>query len=210
MVERRGEYAVRGGILDIFPPTEDHPLRCEFWGDEVTEIRWFAVADQRSLEIAEHGLWAPPCREILLDDAVRTRAAELVETLPGAVEMLDKLAAGIAVEGMESLAPVLVDHMISVLELVPDEALLVVNEAERVRRRAHDLVATTEEFLAAAWTGGDGRRCGAHRPARDVLRDVRRGARGSGSAGPQAGGALVVHAGRKRSSRTCQTHRSLE
>ena len=153
MVERRGEYAVRGGILDIFPPTEDHPLRCEFWGDEVTEIRWFAVADQRSLEIAEHGLWAPPCREILLDDAVRTRAAELVETLPGAVEMLDKLAAGIAVEGMESLAPVLVDHMISVLELVPDEALLVVNEPERVRRRAHDLVATTEEFLAAAWTG---------------------------------------------------------
>jgi transcription-repair coupling factor (superfamily II helicase) len=153
MVERRGEYAVRGGILDVFPPTEDHPLRCEFWGDEVTEIRWFAVADQRSLEIAERGLWAPPCREILLDDAVRARAAELVESLPGAVEMLDKLAAGVAVEGMESLAPVLVDRMIPVLELMPDDALLVVNEPERVRRRAHDLVATTEEFLAAAWTG---------------------------------------------------------
>nr|BFF20417.1 hypothetical protein GCM10025730_39380 [Promicromonospora thailandica] len=153
MVERRGEFAVRGGILDVFPPTEDHPLRCEFWGDEVTEIRWFAVADQRSLEIAEHGVWAPPCREILLDDAVRQRAADLVESLPGAVEMLDKLAAGVAVEGMESLAPVLVDRMVPVLELVPDDALLVVDEPERVRRRAHDLVATTEEFLAAAWTG---------------------------------------------------------
>ncbi len=153
MVERRGEFAVRGGILDVFPPTEDHPLRCEFWGDEVTEIRWFAVADQRSLEIAERGVWAPPCREILLDDAVRQRAADLVPSLPGAVEMLDKLAAGVAVEGMESLAPVLVDHMVPVLELVPEDALLVVNEPERVRRRAHDLVATTEEFLAAAWTG---------------------------------------------------------
>jgi transcription-repair coupling factor (superfamily II helicase) len=153
MVERRGEFAVRGGILDVFPPTEDHPLRVEFWGDEVTEIRWFAVADQRSLEVAEHGLWAPPCREILLTDAVRQRAAELVEQLPGAVEMLDKLAAGVAVEGMESLAPVLVDRMVPVLDLVPEEALLVVDEPERVRRRAHDLVATTEEFLAAAWTG---------------------------------------------------------
>jgi transcription-repair coupling factor (superfamily II helicase) len=153
MVERRGEFAVRGGILDVFPPTEDHPLRIEFWGDEVTEIRWFAVADQRSLEIAEHGLWAPPCREILLTDAVRERAAALVERLPGAVEMLDKLAAGIAVEGMESLAPVLVDRMVPVLELVPDDALLILDEPERVRRRAHDLVATTEEFLAAAWTG---------------------------------------------------------
>lgn len=153
MVERRGEYAVRGGILDVFPPTEDHPLRLEFWGDEVTEIRWFAVADQRSLEIAGHGLWAPPCREILLTDAVRKRAAALMEQLPGAAEMLDRLAAGIAVEGMESLAPVLVDRMVPVLELVREDSLLVVNEPERVRRRAHDLAATTEEFLAAAWSG---------------------------------------------------------
>ncbi|MGW8568499.1 transcription-repair coupling factor [Isoptericola sp. NPDC055881] len=153
MVERRGEFAVRGGILDVFPPTEDHPLRLEFWGDEVTEIRWFAVADQRSLEIAEQGLWAPPCREILLTDAVRQRAAALVERLPGAIEMLDRLAAGVAVEGMESLAPVLVERMVPVLDLVPDDALLVIDEPERVRRRAHDLVATTEEFLAAAWTG---------------------------------------------------------
>ncbi|PFG44200.1 transcription-repair coupling factor [Isoptericola jiangsuensis] len=152
MVERRGEFAVRGGILDVFPPTEDHPLRIEFWGDEVTEIRWFSVADQRSLEIADHGLWAPPCREILLTDAVRERAASRVAQLPGATDMLDKLAAGIAVEGMESLAPVLVDRMRPVLELVADDALLVLDEPERVRRRAHDLVATTEEFLAAAWT----------------------------------------------------------
>ena len=71
MVERRGEFAVRGGIVDVFPPTEDHPLRVELWGEDVEEIRWFSVADQRSLEVAEHGVWAPPCREILLTDAVR-------------------------------------------------------------------------------------------------------------------------------------------
>ncbi len=152
MVERRGEFAVRGGILDVFPPTEDHPLRIELWGDTVEEIRWFSVADQRSLEIADHGLWAPPCREILLTDDVRERAAALVERLPGAVDMLDKLAQGIAVEGMESLAPALVERMVPVLDLVPEDALLVLADPERVRRRAHDLVATTEEFLQAAWT----------------------------------------------------------
>ncbi|GAA1861021.1 transcription-repair coupling factor [Myceligenerans crystallogenes] len=153
MVERRGEFAVRGGILDVFPPTEDHPLRVEFWGDEVSEIRWFAVADQRSLEIAERGLWAPPCREILLAAPVRERARQLAESLPGAAEMLEKIADGTPAEGMESLAPLLVERMVPVLELVPDDALLVLNESERVRRRAHDLVATTEEFLAAAWVG---------------------------------------------------------
>lgn len=152
MVERRGEFAVRGGILDVFPPTESHPLRVELWGEDVEEIRWFSVADQRSLEIADHGVWAPPCREILLTDAVRARARELVPQLPGAVDMLDKLAEGIAVEGMESLAPVLVDEMVPVLDLVPDESLLVLVDPERVRRRAHDLVATTQEFLEAAWT----------------------------------------------------------
>jgi transcription-repair coupling factor (superfamily II helicase) len=153
MVERRGEFAVRGGILDVFPPTEDHPLRIELWGDEVEEIRWFSVADQRSLEVAEHGVWAPPCREILLTEAVRTRAAELADRLPGARDVLERLAQGIAVEGMESLAPALVDRMVPVLDLLDERSLLVLVDPERVRRRAHDLVATSAEFLAAAWTG---------------------------------------------------------
>ncbi|NTW38745.1 MAG: transcription-repair coupling factor [Cellulomonadaceae bacterium] len=152
MVERRGEFAVRGGILDVFPPTDDHPLRIELWGDTVEEIRWFAVADQRSLEIAPQGLWAPPCREILLTADVRARAAELAQQLPGAGEMLERLAEGIAVEGMESLAPVLVERMVPVLDLVGSDALVVVADPERVRRRAHDLMATTQEFLDAAWT----------------------------------------------------------
>lgn len=152
MVERRGDFAVRGGILDVFPPTQEHPLRVELWGDTVEEIRWFAVADQRSLAEASDGLWAPPCREILLTDAVRARARDLVERLPGAAEMLEKLAAGIAVEGMESLAPALVDRMVPVLDLLPARSLVVIAEPERVRRRAHDLAATTQEFLEAAWT----------------------------------------------------------
>ncbi|WP_392544545.1 transcription-repair coupling factor [Oryzobacter telluris] len=151
LVERRGEFAVRGGILDVFPPTEEHPLRLEFWGDTVEEVRWFKVADQRSLEVAEHGLWAPPCRELLLTDAVRDRAAALADVLPGAVDLLEKLAHGIAVEGMESLAPALVDGMESLLDVLPEGAVLVTCDPERVRTRAHDLVATSQEFLEAGW-----------------------------------------------------------
>src|SRR3954449_8163406 len=131
MVERRGEFAVRGGILDVFPPTEEHPLRLEFWGDTVEEIRWFKVADQRSLEVAEHGLWAPPCRELLLTDAVRERAAALADRLPGAADLLEKLAQGIAVEGMESLAPALVDGMETLLDVLPQGAVLVACDPER-------------------------------------------------------------------------------
>ncbi|TXS76514.1 hypothetical protein EAO69_08900 [Streptomyces sp. me109] len=158
LVEKRGEFAVRGGILDVFPPTEEHPLRVEFWGDDVEEIRYFKVADQRSLEVADHGLWAPPCRELLLTDDVRQRAARLAEDHPELGELLGKIAEGIAVEGMESLAPVLVDDMELLLDVLPEGSMAVVCDPERVRTRAADLVATSQEFLQASWaaTAGGG------------------------------------------------------
>ncbi|MDX3089005.1 transcription-repair coupling factor [Streptomyces sp. ME02-6978a] len=178
LVEKRGEFAVRGGILDVFPPTEEHPLRVEFWGDDVEEIRYFKVADQRSLEVAEHGLWAPPCRELLLTEEVRERAAALAEDHPELGELLGKIAEGIAVEGMESLAPVLVDDMELLLDVLPKGAMAVVCDPERVRTRSADLVATSQEFLRASWAatamssanevrsgeGGGGRRAGGEAP----------------------------------------------
>ncbi|SEC30558.1 transcription-repair coupling factor [Streptomyces sp. 2224.1] len=156
LVEKRGEFAVRGGILDVFPPTEEHPLRVEFWGDDVEEIRYFKVADQRSLEVAEHGLWAPPCRELLLTDTVRERAAALAEKHPELGELLGKIAEGIAVDGMESLAPVLVDDMELLLDVLPAGSMTLVCDPERVRTRAADLVATSQEFLQASWAASAG------------------------------------------------------
>ncbi len=151
LVERRGEFAVRGGILDVFPPTDEHPVRVEFWGDTVEEVRWFKVADQRSLEVAAQGLWAPPCREVLLTDDVRQRARALADQLPGVADLLLKVAEGIAVEGMESLAPALVDGMQPLLDVLPEGTHVLVCNPERVRTRAHDLVATSQEFLEASW-----------------------------------------------------------
>jgi len=150
LVEKRGEFAVRGGIVDVFPPTEEHPVRVEFFGDEIDEIRAFAVADQRTLQPVER-LWAPPCRELLLTDDVRSRAAELGEQHPQLAEITDKLAQGMAVEGMESLSPALVDEMEMLVALLPPQSHVLVLDPERVRGRAHDLVATSEEFLGASW-----------------------------------------------------------
>ncbi len=155
MVERRGEFAVRGGIVDVFPPTEEHPLRVEFWGDEIEEIRAFSVADQRTLETVQR-LWAPPCRELLLTEDVRRRAAELGQAHPQLLELTDKMAAGIAVEGMESLAPVLVEGMELLVDLMPADTTVLVLDPERARSRAHDLVATSEEFLGASWAAAAG------------------------------------------------------
>jgi len=150
-VERRGEIAVRGGLLDVFPPTEEHPLRIEFWGDEVEEIRYFKAADQRSLATAEDGLWAPPCRELLLTPAVRDRARQLAAEWPGLHDILGKMAEGITVEGMEALAPALTDRMQLLVDYLPQGSRIIACDPERIRARAADLVWTSQEFLEASW-----------------------------------------------------------
>lgn len=165
MVGRRGEFAVRGGILDVFAPTAEHPVRIEFWGDEVTEMRMFSVADQRSIpEIEVDHLIAVACRELLLTDDVRARAAELGGQHPGSentvtgsiIDMLAKLAEGIPVDGMEALLPVLVPAEDGAHALLTDQLAdgtpVLVCDPEKVRTRAADLIKTGREFLEASWS----------------------------------------------------------
>jgi transcription-repair coupling factor (superfamily II helicase) len=151
LVSARGEIAVRGGIVDVFPPTEEHPLRVEFFGDTIEEIRYFKVADQRSIGRADNGLWAPPCRELLLTPAVRDRAKELADTHPALADIAGKLAEGIAVEGMEAFAPVLADRMDLLVDHVPPGGIVLACDPERIRARAEELVRTSQEFLEASW-----------------------------------------------------------
>ncbi|WP_101952328.1 transcription-repair coupling factor [Mycobacterium sp. 3519A] len=169
MVGKRGEFAVRGGILDLFPPTAEHPVRVEFWGDEVSEMRMFSVADQRSIpEIAVDYVVAVPCREVLLTDDVRDRAARLSaehpvaeNSVPGSVpDMLAKLAEGIPVDGMEALLPLLRPTELTTLSAhLPEGTPLLICDPEKVRSRAADLIKTGREFLEASWStaavGGD-------------------------------------------------------
>jgi len=162
LVAHRGEFAVRGGIIDVFPPTQDHPVRIDFFGDEVDTLTYFSVADQRSLlgeDASLTELTCPPCREMLLTDAVKARAAGLADSMPASRDMLEKLAQGITVEGMESLAPLLVDALVPVVSHFPRGSVTLVMDPERVSSRAHDLLETNREFLEAAWsTASDGGR----------------------------------------------------
>lgn len=152
MVSRRGEFAVRGGILDVFPPTAPHPYRVEFFGDEVDQIRAFSVADQRSLpgEVQEVSLI--PSRELLLTDAVRGRARQLKDEFPGLAGMLERMSEGIPVEGMESLLPAVADRLVTLVDYLPEGAAVALVDPERAVTRAITLGETNREFLEAAWS----------------------------------------------------------
>lgn len=126
----RGEFAVRGGIIDVFPPTLPHPVRIEFFGDEIDTIREFHASDQRTYGGNVPVVWATPCRELQLTDKVRKRAKSLIGSIPNAEDMLESIANAIPVEGMESLLPALVDDMEPVQGMLPKHALVMLSDPE--------------------------------------------------------------------------------
>ncbi|MBO9626162.1 MAG: transcription-repair coupling factor [Microbacterium sp.] len=152
MVSRRGEFAVRGGILDVFPPISEHPYRVEFFGDEIDQIRAFSVADQRSLPGDVDLVDLPPSRELLLTQDVRDNARALKDAFPAIAGMLEKMAEGIPVEGMESLLPAVAGPLKSLVEYLPEGAATAVVDPERSSARAITLGETNREFLDAAWS----------------------------------------------------------
>src|SRR5215213_1397782 len=123
-VEERGQFALRGGILDVFPATEERAVRIELFGDEVESMRWFSTFTQRSLGDAERVELAP--------------AAELdVEHR----ELAELAAMAAAEEGEEapSLAEVLpLEHFGAPLDLVPDSAAVVLAAAEEIEPALRD------------------------------------------------------------------------
>lgn len=152
LVERRGEFAVRGGIIDVFLPLHAHPIRIDFFGDEIEDISFFEVADQRTFAPVIGAIEIYPCREFLLTPAIKKRATELKGSLPGAAEFLEKISEGISFEGMESLIPLLIDQTHTVLARMPANTQIVFIDYERIKTRAGDLLATNEEFLQASWS----------------------------------------------------------
>ncbi len=150
MVTKRGDFALRGGIIDIFVPTASAAVRIDCFGDEVESLHEFAVSEQRSAEaVAELQIW--PARELLLTPQVTATAQQLLQADHPEKEMLAKLAAGVPVPGMEALLPQLVEKQFAVTELLRADSMTAVFAPERVASRAVSLAETNAEFLTAAW-----------------------------------------------------------
>ena len=152
LVEKRGEFAVRGGIVDLFLPLSEHPIRIDFFGDEIEEMSFFDVSSQRTSTPVIGKLSVLPCRELLLTQSIRERAEQAKEKYPAALEILDRMAQGITTEGMESLIPILVNETETILQRMPIGSEVIFIDDERIRMRTIDLLDTNQEFFEAAWS----------------------------------------------------------
>ncbi len=146
-VEARGEFAVRGGIVDVFPAQGDFPVRLDFWGDQLDEVRAFSVGSQRSEETLP-ALVAYPAREVRPGPILQARAAELLREEPWAASTWDRIVEGQLFPGIESWLPWLTESR-SLIDAIPDGLDLVVVEPSRALDRARDLVKEETELAAA-------------------------------------------------------------
>ncbi len=153
----RGEFAARGGILDVWPATEEQPLRLDMFGDSIDSIRRFDVDTQRSGESLDHFI-SVPVREVILDDAGRqTFAAAFRARFPHLRKhpMLTSSEAGRPHPGIESLLPLAYEQTARLAEYLPSEARLIAPtniESARLAfaaqvRNQFDMVRTSTEPL---------------------------------------------------------------
>ncbi len=144
MVEGVGQFSLRGGILDIFPPHSNYPYRIELFDDEVDSIRTFDYLSQRSIESLER-IMIPPVEEILILDKYRD---EIKRNIKRDIEgfnrnekarekfsnYLDLLESGNSVTNRNMLIPYIPkEYLASLLEFIDDETLVLLDDPDRIR-----------------------------------------------------------------------------
>ncbi len=154
-VREPGEYALRGGIVDIFPPGTAEPVRLDLFGDEVERIRGFDPLSQRTTTGYER-LQLKAMSEVLLDEAAvqrfRMGYRELFGAARGADPLYEAISAGRAHIGMEHWLPLFYERLETVLDYLPDAAVTFDYQAEEAIATRLETIA---EFYAARRTLAD-------------------------------------------------------
>jgi transcription-repair coupling factor (superfamily II helicase) len=157
VVEDPGTFAVRGAVIDVFPPVYKHPVRVELFGDEVEAIRLYDAATQRTLRPLRE-LHLHPVRDTIRTDGADPRA-KILAAADAAVfpssktrHILEQIDDGESFFGMEALAPAFHARMATVFDYLPDAAVLVVEDpaavVEAARRHASKLRETAQSRRA--------------------------------------------------------------
>ncbi len=154
VVEHRGEFAVRGGIVDVFPGTARRPVRAELDGEDIEALREFIPATQLSSGPIER-IDIDPVTELPTSEELRERAARLAPKHgPRLRDALTRFADGLAFEGMETLAPLLFTEMPTVADLLPAGSWVVLTRSRRTIDRARQAFDEAEGIAeVTGWPG---------------------------------------------------------
>lgn len=174
MVEESGQFSVRGGIIDIFPLTEECPYRVELWGDDVESIRIFDVESQRSIESCETMSIYPAVEMSLTDDMIRSGLKKLNKEYQEQLKLLksqfrteqhvrltrmvenikEELKEFNSTTGLDSLVEYFYDETVSFLDYIPEDSFVFIDEPEKVYEKAVTYTMHIEESMKNRLEGG--------------------------------------------------------
>ena len=149
-LEGPGSFCVRGGIIDVFPGNLPYPVRLDFFGDELDEIRRIVPSTGQSISsLTEIEIF--PVREYLSTPAMKARAVEALKrparTNPALRELLEQLEGGLHFDGADALLPYLYDKTVTLGEYAGKGTLTAMVEP---RSLFDDAVHASEEFASSA------------------------------------------------------------
>lgn len=155
LVEELGDYSVRGGVIDFFPPLSPAPVRLEFWGDTVESIRHFSPASQRSATHLEDVV-VLPVSEVYLDPQTQRLASHRLRSAksPRVLEFLQRRE---HFAGIEQYLPYFYDKTETLPDYLPDNALVVLWDPVNIRQevaaaaKMPDSSGRSQERLQVAW-----------------------------------------------------------
>ncbi len=154
-----GEYALRGGIVDVFPPGEEEPLRLDLFGDELESVRRFDALSQRTTGTAEV-VTLKPVSEVVLDaEAIARFRAGYVEAFGAAIRddpLYEAISAGRLHLGMEHWLPLFHDNLETLLDYVPGWPVTLDHQAEEARNARLETVADYYEARQSVDTAAVG------------------------------------------------------
>ncbi|MEA4940452.1 MAG: transcription-repair coupling factor [Christensenella sp.] len=128
MVEGRGQIAARGDLVDVYAPGEEYPVRIEFFGDEIDQMRFFDPVTQRGVEQIT-GTQIRPALETPQPKELTSKALKLIEGRAGLSDAEEAWSAGVSSVGGDVLLPLLYKKTDTLLDYLAPDAILVVDEA---------------------------------------------------------------------------------
>ncbi len=163
-VREPGEFAVRGGIVDLYASGAKAPVRLDFFGDTIEGMRSFDALTQRTTGTVA-GLVLKPVSEVLLDEAVihrfRTRYREQFGTVADDDPLYAAISAGHRYIGMEHWLPLYYESLETIFDYLPDAAIALDHQADEVRA---DRMATVADFYTARREAGAAKGGTVYRP----------------------------------------------
>jgi transcription-repair coupling factor (superfamily II helicase) len=155
VVEDPGSFAVRGAVLDVWPPSSTWPVRVELYGELVLSLRAFDPVEQKTRKDAPDikTLWLPPAREAILDGRTTARARARLMQLADTIDwpttktraLVDDVVSGRAFFGAEGFLPAYYEDLDPLLAYVPSDAVIVLDDPPALTRAVRDELARAHD-----------------------------------------------------------------